>query len=180
MDTYEIRFPITNQKPYDQVCTLQNQVAHFTAVNPPNFDTPPFVTYIRQIRGVDDVVAEKLIKSVATRMRRAPIALHGVLPSKEPNVVILPALATQGVASLLNGIAEIFSFLPHQGGDTAADNMLYVPLTAELSSVSDRTRSLIRGILVPLIIAPLTIIELYRKPVAGGKYKKIASFPLLE
>ncbi|MDO8231635.1 MAG: hypothetical protein Q7T37_00285 [bacterium] len=179
MDQYKyvVLFPIP-EPDSGHIRTIMDDIASITGIKPPHHKLPPHVTFHKPLTGIKEDLLENLVMSMVLQMKPTRLVLHDLFPfGKE--FIVLPVQATRCAAQLWVGIDANLSRLPkYEHGKYDGDNTLHVTVAEETSLVFDRVwKTVKRKVRVTPMEVLLDKICLYRKPIEGGVWDLVRSFP---
>jgi len=174
-----VLFPVPN--PFcGQICKIEDRIAHETGINPPYVKLPPHMTFHRPIAGLNERTLVNLIASATLQVRQTRITVSSLFPFGK-HYIVMPEQSTRTVAALWNALNDLVSRLPeYEHGEYDGDNALHITVAEKTTPVFDRVWPTVRKIEIEPMTIPLREIALCRKPIEGGRWVKVASFPIPE
>lgn len=185
---YLILFPIRGWHA-DRLVELMDWVATHTKLPPPHVNLPPHVTFHKPIQGMTGDEVANLVASMTLQVKRTRIKHGEHLFAFGKHYIVIPIHATNALANLWAGITRLLSSVPTYEHDPYAhDNTLHITIAAKTTDVFDKIWLDVRDTHIPSPDALaeqgqeilLESVELWKKPVKGGKWEFLREFPIPE
>ncbi|MDP2665101.1 MAG: 2'-5' RNA ligase family protein [bacterium] len=166
---------------HGQICSLADQIAEETDVHPSHVWLAPHVTFHRPIVVDDEDAVKKHLADAVARAKRSHITFSGGtdrFDNKDSSYIVLPAQTPLETVLLWAGVHAAFADLPGYERNERDGATLHTTLAEIPAKTCECVWSTVQKFRRERMVIPLTALSLCRKPIEGGRWEKIALFPI--